>query len=509
MQKPAYLYVVAFVGGGAVLALEILGTRVLGPFYGVSLFLWSALISVTLAALSTGYAIGGRWADKNPAIQRLSFLLAGAGLWTLAIPWLRYPVLALGEVFGLRGAVLFAAFILFFPPLALLGMVSPFVVKLRATSMNEVGTSTGNLYAISTIGSVLAALLTGFILIPNIGVNRLLLSISSVLFLTAAVGFLISGKKPPVAGLALLIVLAVFGAAVTDDFRHEEGLVGVYQSPYAEIRVVDTDAGRHMLIDGGVHTLMDPRTGKSRHPYVAVMEIPQYLIQQPGDMLLVGLGGGSLVKSYTRAGWSVDAVEIDQRVVDLAYTHFGLDTSEASVFVMDGRQFLAARDKSYNLILIDAFGSSSIPFHLITRGAFNLVASRLSPGGMVGINVESVGWNHKIVMSLSATLREYFAHVVVLPMAEPPNTVGNIVILASNDELVLYRDFPRDYADPFYRFGEQYHRNHAWDNQFVPSAMGAQIITDDLNPVDLWSEEVNFVARQNLHKYFGETGLGW
>src|SRR5690349_13543858 len=119
MNRPA-LYLVVSLSGAAVLAIEILGTRVLGPWYGVSLYLWSALISVTLAALSVGYWLGGRWADRGVTAAKLAVPLAIAGVWMLAVPWLRGPVIAMSQRWGLRTAVLAAATVLFFPPLALL-----------------------------------------------------------------------------------------------------------------------------------------------------------------------------------------------------------------------------------------------------------------------------------------------------------------------------------------------------------------------------------------------------
>src|SRR5436190_12371089 len=138
-MKNAYLHAVVFISGAAVLALEILGTRILGPFYGVSLFLWSALITVTLAALSLGYTLGGAWADKNPSMPRLLMLVLIAGLWIMTIPWLRQPFLHLAEPLGLRAAVLLVAFVLFFVPLMLLGTVAPFAIKLKTANLNEIG----------------------------------------------------------------------------------------------------------------------------------------------------------------------------------------------------------------------------------------------------------------------------------------------------------------------------------------------------------------------------------
>ena len=144
------LHIIVFISGAAVLAIEILGTRILGPFYGVSLFLWSALITVTLIALSIGYWVGGRWADRGARLSRLGVLLAAAGAWLLMIPWIRTPLLAVAEPFGLRLAVLVAAFVLFAPPLTLLGMVSPFAIRLKAESVERVGRTAGDLFAIST-----------------------------------------------------------------------------------------------------------------------------------------------------------------------------------------------------------------------------------------------------------------------------------------------------------------------------------------------------------------------
>ncbi len=320
-MKSWYLYVLVFVAGAAVLAVEILGTRILGPFYGVSLFLWSALITVTLAALSVGYAVGGRWADRGPKLSRLCYAMAGAGLWLLAIPWLKQPVLAVAEPFGLRFAVLVAALILFAPPLTLLGMVGPYAIRLKVARLDEVGRTAGDLYAISTIASVVAALLTGFFLIPVVGVRRLTLMIGLALLLSAGVGLLAHRQwrvKAPASMGMVLLGAALLWLLPTDAADPERGLLAVEQSAYAEIRVLERDGSRYLLIDGGTHTIVDPATWASSFPYVAVMDLTRDFFAQPGRMLLVGLGGGTLVKNFARAGWQVDAVEIDPVITRIA-----------------------------------------------------------------------------------------------------------------------------------------------------------------------------------------------
>lgn len=505
-MQAAYLYFLVFVSGGAVLALEILGTRVLGPFYGVSLFLWSALITVTLAALSVGYAVGGRWADRGPTIQRLAAVVGAAGLWTLLVPLLKRPVLVLAEPFGLRFAVLVAAFLLFAPPLTLLGMVSPYAIRLKASSLGIVGRSAGNLFAISTIGSVAAALLTGFVLIPAVGVNRLIQLIGFTLLGAVAAGFVFDSRmrgKPVAAGLLVVAGLVSLFALPSAAPEPGEGLIAVRQSPYAEIRVVDSKGLRHLLIDGGVHTIVTPGTWESQYPYAAVVGLTRHFFEAPGRILLIGLGGGSVVKDFASHGWEAEAVEIDPVVIETAQRHFGLQPWEGRVHLADGRRFLINNETIYNLIVMDAFGSSSIPFHLVTEESFGLIADRLSPDGVLAINIESPGWDSQIVRSFGATLETQFEHVLVLPAYRSATDLGNMVLMASRREFSLRTPLQRALA----RGAERY-RIFAWDNRFKPRTKDAVRLTDDLNPVDLWSERINLTARKDLHEYFRD-GLSW
>lgn len=504
------IYFIVAVTGAAVLALEILGTRVLAPFYGAGLFLWSALITTTLAALSLGYHLGGRWADRQPSLSRLSLLVGVSGFWTLLIPWINSPILSITEAFGLRFAVMAASLLLFSPPLLLLGMVSPYAIKLKTTSLDEVGRTTGNVFAVSTVSSVVSALATGFFLVPNIGVNRLTVGIGASLLLASTVGFFTAKKKVSSIGV-LAFTITCLGASVAFEIREagSRSSAVVVQSPYGEIRVLDTDDGRHLLIDGGIHSLADTLNWQSQLEYVAVLEIPKYFYEKPGRMLLIGLGGASIVKSYRSDGWVVDAVEIDPAIVQIAKSHFGLRSDEAQVFTMDGRRFLHESDQTYDVILFDAFGSSSIPFHLITREAFRVAFTRLSAAGILAVNLEAIGWHDAIVHSVGATLKQEFKHVLALPIAEPPTELGNVILLARNVELQMVRELQRPYYDPEYRFSSAYWKVHAWDNQLEPAVSGVPIITDDLNAVDVWSESINYVSRRKLHEYMEQIGIGW
>jgi spermidine synthase len=515
MSRYLPLYLIVAISGASVLAIEILGTRILGPFYGVSLFLWSALITVTLAALSTGYAVGGRWADRGPRYSRLGLVLAGAGVWLLLVPVVRTPALRLVEPLGLRAAVLITSAVLFFVPLALLGTVSPYAIRLKALSLDEVGRTAGDLYAVSTVASVVAALVTGFLLIPNVGVHRLVLILGALLIAGAAVAF--SRGRALAPGLACAAAALIAGGAALAGLGAEkpdpkDGLLDVEQSPYAEIRVIQWEDSRLLLIDGGGHTIVEPGTWRSHYRYVGVVDLLKKLFPGPGRMLLLGLGGGSIAKSYAGSGWSVDAVEIDPVVVDVAHRYFGLEPSDCRISTMDARRYLTSRSDTYDLIVLDAFGSSSIPFHLVSEESFDLIASRLAPDGVLAINIESVGWKDVLVRSLAATLGQSFREVVALPTAEPPNVLGNLIVLASNRELEIpdeKLERPRDFLGDSYRHWLVVQQNHAWDNRFTPDTAGVPVLTDDRNPVDTWSERINLAGREVLHRDFEWSHLAW
>lgn len=503
-----FIPVAVMVGGACVLAIEILGTRLLGPAFGVGLYLWSALIGIALAALAVGYAVGGRWADRGPNLTRFGALFLAAGIWTMLIPWLRGPVLAAVAGLGLRTAVLVSGTVLFFPPLLLLGMVSPYAIRLRASSLQDVGRTAGNLYALSTCASVAAAIGTGFWLIPALGVSRLVFMIGALLVATGAVG-IVAGLRPraTVAAAALAVAVLAGGAAAAPREQADpaRGLVAVVQSAYGEIRVVDHQGVRAMLIDGAPHSLVDLTTGAPAFAYVDVLEVAKRFFDVPGDMLLVGLGAGTVAKVFGADGWGVWSVEIDPVVTRLAREHFAFSDADGPVSHEDGRRFLIDHPETYDLVVMDAFGSSAVPFHLVTTEAFALVKSRLREGGLLAMNIEAVGWDDILVRSLAVTVGTRFAHVKVLPIVEPPSELGNLIILASDRPL----DLPSELPAPADRWTTAYNQVHAWDNAFTVAAGRGQVLTDEHNPVAVWSDRINEAARAKNREWFGGSGLAW
>ena len=237
----------------------------------------------------------------------------------------------------------------------------------------------------------------------------------------------------------------------------------------------------------------------------AIGGVAREFYEEPGELCLIGLGGGTLARGFSRYEWRVDAVEIDPVVIDFAYEYFLLDHGDAQVFEMDGRRYLQGRDKKYDLIVFDAFGGGNIPFQLVTAEAFGLAASRLHSDGLLVLNIEAVGWHDIVVRSVAATLGAHFSQVIALPIAEPPDRIGNVILMASNRELELQEELPI----PESRFSSTYDKVHTWDNRFEPDTRGVPILTDDKSPVDLWAERINFASRRELHHYFRDADLYW
>jgi spermidine synthase len=247
--------------------------------------------------------------------------------------------------------------------------------------------------------------------------------------------------------------------------------------------ISSADMLRTMKVDGRTKACVDTTNWQSELKYVAVMDLPMHCIMIPGRMLLFGLGGGSIARNYRRMSWNVDVVEPDTARLAIAKTSFGFNDPGVRVLNVTGRAYLADTTRRYDIILLDCIGSDDYPEEMMTKEFFALAASRLPAAGIFAIAVESVGWKDEMVRSLAATLGAAFRQVIVLPIAEPPNMFGSIVLMASNTPRNdLLRDPERnlDYS-PEWRYGPEYQKAHAWDNHFSILPAGARVQTDEEN----------------------------
>ena len=440
---PWLLYVVVFVCGADLMGLEMIGSRILAPYFGNSIFVWGSLISIFLAALTLGYYLGGVVADRWPRAQVMAAMVAAAGILIFTLPFL-YPAVnrAIAQNgLGPRWDPLLASIVLFLVPSIFLGTISPFAVRLAARAVAEVGTTAGLLYAISTAGSILGTLLTAFYLIGVAGVARIVHLLGLVLVLLAA-GMLLAGRRRVVA--AALAVLAVLGGwlGLRGRAAADPGVVFEMDSFYHHIKVSDEGDARVMDFDNLRQSGMfkdDPPRLKLIYSYY--MTLAFAFRPDPTDAVVVGLGGGSLPKAYHKAfpNLRIDAVEIDPQVLRVASAYFALQQDpRLRVHVQDGRLFFLKTDRRYDLVFLDAYNSDTVPFHLVTREYHREIKARLKPDGVLAVNLISgvVGPRSKFFRAVYKTLTQTFAEVYVFPVRwfgnEIPAGLTNVILVATD-----------------------------------------------------------------------------
>lgn len=381
-----FLLVSLFLTGMCSLILEIVGTRLISPFYGSSIYTWSALITTTMVALSAGYALGGRLGDRQPHLRLFSRLLLGAGLAVALIAPLRETILRASAPLGLKLGALAAAAALVGPALLLLGMMGPVVTRLTATGAADAGRRAGDAWAVSTLGSVAGAGLAGFVLIPLWPGSRILFATAAVLAALGAWGSRLAAGRLPAVKLAAAAALAALSARAADS-PHSAVLKRV-ESAYGRIEVLDGGDSLYLLVNGTNQSAMNKASKTSPTAYVRALQWTRALRPEAKTAVVLGLGAGLLAAALERAGLTVDSVEIDPEIVRAAREHFGY-APKGRIFVDDARAVLESRSERWDLMILDAFGSESPPCHLFTVEAFSRMRDSLSPGGVLAINLSS------------------------------------------------------------------------------------------------------------------------
>ncbi len=501
----AFLAATALVCGALVMVIEVMGSRVIGPFFGVSLFVWTSLITVTLVALAAGYALGGLLSDRRGTPDVLYGVILAAGLATLLVPFLRAPLLQASVPLGLRAGALVSSGLLFGPSLFLLGCVTPLLVKIAAREMDTIGRTVGTLYAISTLGSFLGTVLTGFVLIAWFGVTRIFQVVGAVLIALACVWFVAFRRRWAVALALLLALPAPARGPRAKTFGSGERIAEVARTDgfYGSLRVVDHqrqgELWRELVIDGLVQGGMDLGSRLSVYDYAYFLQYLPWSMRPGGKTcLVVGLGAGLVPAWYERMGVRTDVVDIDPGVIELARRWFGLAVS-GEVVADDARHFLTATSRSWDYVILDAFNGDGFAGHLVSREALELISRRLTPRGILAINlIGSSGSEGSLTASVALTLRQVFPRVAIHPVFDPERWtgLGNFTLLAWRDpslrpDPARVRDFPfhpraEGSAELLFR---------VWD---FPPGTPAQVLTDDHNPVDLVDRRLRETLRQHV-----------
>ena len=498
------IYTVAFVTGAIVMSFEMLGSRYLNPYFGSGIYTWASLISTVLIALTVGYFLGGTLADRtaSPAVLAATVIIGSAYL--LALPSFAQAVLefVLGSVDDIRAGSLISSLALMFFPVTFLGMYSPFAIRLLLRSAQRSGRVSGAVYGVSTAGSIVGTLGTTFFLIPMIGSRAITLTLGAI-GLISGLGLLALSRLERRASGALAVVLIASAALTATPCRAESlidegvraamlkrgnGRIAHIETEYNDVFITKRQNQLVMSFQvkgwdytESVANLTDADDLPLR--YAQVMTIATVYPETPKNILMLGLGGGSISTYLGRfmPEAAITTVEIDPGVIGAAKTYFGLlETERMRYRAGDGRVFLNRSSEMYDLILLDAYRGGYVPFHLLTREFYALVRQRLAPGGAAAFNVHD---GTKLYASTVRTLGEVFPALDLYPTG-----LGETIAVATTAPLgkeVLERKAAALQERYRFRFPLPQILQRRMDKPQSQAATG-DIITDDFAPADVY-----------------------
>ncbi|MCU0522171.1 MAG: fused MFS/spermidine synthase [Anaerolineae bacterium] len=465
------LLATTFIAGLVSLALEIAAARLLAPAFGTTELIWAGVIGLILLYFSAGYALGGRWADRDPRPATLYTALSVAGLTIAAIPIASRPLLvvaargmqalSIGSIVGPFVVIL----LLFAAPVTLLACVSPFAVRLAVDDVASSGGAIGRFSATATLGSFIGTFMPNLVLIPNLGTRRTFLLLALVALSTGLWG-LWRTQRRRFWGLAwtLLAVGAVF-VWEPAQVKPQANLIFETESTYNLIQVIESDDHRRYLLlnEGqGIHSIYTPPElyGDAHDPLALLTGGPwDYYLVAPffnapqssdaspvsrvKDLLVVGLAAGTTPTQFTEVygPLPIDGVEIDPAIVQAGRDYFGMTMPNLTVHIADGRTYLLQTDARYSVIAIDAYRLPYIPWHLTTVEFFRDVRDHLREDGVVAINVghtpEAAGGpaqqakgDWRLVDAMVNTMRSVYpsVHVIAVPGSFNAIVIGTVQV---------------------------------------------------------------------------------
>jgi len=480
-----------FLCGGSVMGVEMSASRLLRPFFGDSILIWANIIGLILIYLSLGYWVGGRWADRDARAVTLYRIIAWAGFSVGVIPFIARPLLGLAipalEKFdaGLGFTSFAGTLVLFFVPVTLLGTVSPFAIRLSARDVATTGATAGNLYALSTFGSILGVFGTVFFLLAILGTRGTFIAYAFALMLGAISGIALEQEWRRAARYALLplALLALLFFSPSGVTKPVPGLVSETESFFNFIQVVDDSNGWRLL------TVNEGQAYQSAYRSDRVLTggiwdlfliAPQFASSEPPkNVLLIGLAAGTIAREYTQVypNIPIDGVELDPAIIAAGQKYFAMTQPNLRAIAADGRSYLERRAGVYDVIAVDAYRQPYIPFHLTTVEFFSAVRDHLTPRGVVALNAARTRNDYRLVNALAATMRQVFPRVYLVDHPNNANTL--IVATRSATQLETFQANAARLSDSNLRFVAA---------QALPSARVATqtepIFTDDHAPVE-------------------------
>jgi predicted membrane-bound spermidine synthase len=424
-----YLYFTVFASGMTTLAAELSASRLLGNVFGTSNLVWAAIIGLILIYLTLGYSLGGRWADRSPTYKTMYSILAWGAFTIGVVPYIANPVLrAAADAFdGLQVGVLAGSFaavlVLFSVPITLLGMISPFAIRLSLDDASQAGNVSGNIYAISTLGSFVGTYLPVLIMIPTIGTSKTFLVFSLFLLCVALVGLGMSSGRKVILPYTLMVLALVILAALAGNFsiKKTPGQVYETESAYNYIQVLEREGYTYLRLNEGqgVHSIYKLGVLSYGGPWQQFLAGPFfYEDAKPEDiknMAIIGLAAGTTARQAAVVFPQVviDGYELDPEIVRVGEKYFGMDIPNLNIHLEDGRWGLTKSPLVYELIAVDAYRPPYIPWHMTTQEFFQAAYDHLSERGALVVNVGRAPNDRRLIDGLATTIGSVFPSVYV------------------------------------------------------------------------------------------------
>ena len=457
----AYLLLLVFTAGFATLGVELSASRLLDPWFGNSLIVWASLIGLILLYLAAGYWLGGRIADRWPQPLVLLRLVAIGAFAVGLIPLAARPVLRLASAgldnfnAGLLGGSMAAILALFAVPVVLLGIVSPFAIRLSIRDVQGSGEVAGRISALSTAGSILGSFLPVLVLIPALGTRRTFAILALALLLVTLFGLLQQRRRVD----AIVVVLAIglvawLGFRPTGPLKDAPGLVYERESAFNYIQVLDLGIERQLRLNEGegIHSVYRPAGGLADGIWDFFLLAPAfnaapYAPDRVRRVGIVGLAAGTMAHLFTEAYGpiEIEGAELDPAIIETGREWFGMTLPNLQAHAVDGRRFLAyppaSGETQFDVIGIDAYRPPYIPFHLTTVEFFRLARDRLTDDGVVAVNVGRTSADSSLVDALAATMQAVFPSVYIVDAPDGAlageNALGNSLVVATKRPTTL------------------------------------------------------------------------
>lgn len=384
-------YFFAALEGGTVMAVELFAARMLAPYFGSSLYVWVAVIGITLLSLALGYYAGGRLACKYTNIQPVYWVLLIASGFLMLMPYLSEHLTVGLMGMDLRIAAVLVSLFFVLPPLLFLGMVPTLLISYLTAKIDNAGSTTGRVFTISSSSGILALPIMGFFVIPKFGLTGPAILIGLLVGIFPLVKLLTQKKYVSL----IMVVILVFSfsqrgqAKSSPDLRvltFSEGLLGqvLVADVFKNGAGVKTDE-RSLFVNRMAQTVIDKTSGSTKWNYIIFTSSIASKLPENTRALVLGLGGGSAANNFFHLNFKVDAVELDERIASVARQYFSL-SRDVKVIIDDARHYVETTKKTYDLIFIDVFKGDVQPPHVLSLECFIKAKSLLNKNGFIVIN---------------------------------------------------------------------------------------------------------------------------